>query len=126
MCHERVHMLAFLKSWFPRKPKLAWNQASSLREFRSRMDSHAQGQEYSEMPSLDQKAMVFGPVRFTKGGTSLATVNSPDPGRGHHDWPNILEDPDTGMCSVTTAASGSKWVPHFYLASSMCTMAGPQ
>jgi len=110
MCHERVHVLCFRKSCFPTKPKLTWNQASPLREFRSRMDSRAQGREYRVMPSLDQKALVFGPVKFTKRGTSIASVLWPEPGRGHHNWPNVVEDADTGSCSVTTAASGSKWV----------------
>ena len=110
MCHERVHVLCFRKTCFPSKPQLKWNQAPPLREFRSRMDSRDQGREYRVMPSVDQKALVFGPVKFTKRGTSIASVLWPEPGRGHHNWPNVVEDADTGSCSVTTAASGSKWV----------------
>ena len=110
MCHERVHVLCFRKSCFPVKPTLRWNQSVPLGEFRSRMDSKGQGREYRVMPSIDQKALVFGPVKFSKRGTSIATVFNPEPGRGHHNFPNVVEDADTGSCSVTTAASGSKWI----------------
>ena len=110
MCHERVHVLCFRKSCYPVKPNLRWNQSQPLQEFRSRMDTVAQGREYRVMPALDQKALTFGSVRFNKRGTSVATVSCPEPGRGHHNWPNVVEDADTGLCSVTTAASGSKWV----------------
>ena len=102
MCHERVHVLCFRRSCFPFKPELKWNQAPPLREFRSRMDSRTQGKEYRVMPALDQKALVFGPVKFTKRGTSIASVLWPEAGRGHHNWPNVVEDADTGSCSVTT------------------------
>ena len=65
------------------------------------------------MPALDQKALSFGPVKFTKRGTSIASFWWPEPGRGHHNWPNVVDDTDTGSCSVTTAASGSELVTRY-------------
>lgn len=59
------------------------------------MDKRPQGREYRVMPPLDQKALEFGPVKFTKRGTSIAAVWWPEPGRGHHNWPNVVEDADT-------------------------------
>jgi hypothetical protein len=112
LCHERVHVFAWRRSCFDRKPRVQANRAKPLKEYADRLDNPEEGQLYYVMPVEDQKSVTFfTDVKPSKHAVRVGEIFMPEPGRGHHLFPNGVEDPYTGIASVSTAVSGSKWIP---------------
>ena len=64
------------------------------------------------MPPEDQKSVTyFSDVKQTKHAVRIGEIFEPEPGRGHHLFPNGIEDLRVGTGSVDTATGASKWSP---------------
>ena len=114
MCHERVHVFCWRRSCFETKPKIGHlvNKTKAVTSYEHCLDNPEEGQWYYTMPVEDQKAVTyFTDVKPTKHAIRIGEIFQPEPGRGHHLFPNGIEDPRAGPGSVDTAVSGSKWIP---------------
>ena len=114
MCHERIHVFCWRKSCFDKKPKVGHlvNKAKPVTSYEDRLDTPSEGQYYYTMPTEDQKAITyFTDVKASRHAVRIGEIYKPEPGRGHHLFPNGIEDPRVGPGSVDTAVSGSKWIP---------------
>ena len=117
MCHERIHVFCWRKSCFDKKPKVGHlvNKAKPVTSYEDRLDTPSEGQYYYTMPTEDQKAITyFTDVKASRHAVRIGEIYKPEPGRGHHLFPNGIEDPRVGPGSVDTAVSGSKWIPRYH------------
>ena len=119
--HQRVHVFLWRKSCFEKKPNIQPNQAQALASYEDLLDGPREGKGYYAMPVEDQKSVTYfsgvpgkrGPNKGAQDhrAVRIGEVHDPDPGRGHHLFPNGIEDPFCGLCSVITGQGGSKWIP---------------